>query len=227
MAFSHIPDGLRLLRSGKQVGKIVFQAKNDDEVLAIPPPRKAVKLHADATYIIVGGFGGLGQHIAKWMAQRGARTLVFLSRSGADHVDARKVLEEIATEGGKGIAYKCDICDLEQVEATMKAIATDGLPVVRGIVQAAMALAVSSQALLRLDSADHLTGFNVQTNDSQSMGTEYQNQGPWLLEYALYGTRGVRLLHYAFVSFWCCWVTWPGKLCSWYDLFPLCLCVPG
>lgn len=154
MTFSEIPDGLRLLRSGKQMGKIVFQAKDNDEVLAIPPPIKAVKLRADATYIIAGGFGGLGQHIAKWMAQRGARTLVFLSRSGADHVDAPRVLEEIATEGAKGIAYKCDICDLEQVESTMKQIATDGLPAVRGIVQAAMALAVSSYLLLQRDLTD-------------------------------------------------------------------------
>ncbi|GCB20597.1 lovastatin diketide synthase LovF [Aspergillus awamori] len=165
MTFPEIPDGLRLLHSGKQMGKIIFQAKDEDQVLAIPPPIKATKLDADATYIIAGGFGGLGQHIAKWMAQRGARTLVFLSRSGSDHLDAPRVLEEIASEGANGVAYKCDICDLEQVEATMKRMATDGLPAVRGIVQAAMALADST--------------FEQMTPNQWALSTKIKALGSW------------------------------------------------
>lgn len=143
MSFAEIPDGLRLLHSGKQIGKVVFQAKDEDEILAIPPPIKTAEFRTDATYIIAGGFGGLGQHIVKWMARQGARTLVFLSRSGADHPDAPEVLAEISKEGGVGIAYKCDICDLRQVKTIVRQIEADGLPPVRGIIQAAMVLAVS------------------------------------------------------------------------------------
>jgi hypothetical protein len=38
--------------------------------------------HADATYIIIGGLGGLGKSIVKWMISHGARNLLLLSRHG-------------------------------------------------------------------------------------------------------------------------------------------------
>jgi hypothetical protein len=40
-----------------------------------------VHLHPDATYLIVGGLGGLGLKTAEWMVSRGARHLALLGRS--------------------------------------------------------------------------------------------------------------------------------------------------
>ncbi|KAK1951932.1 KR-domain-containing protein [Colletotrichum sublineola] len=42
----------------------------------------------DASYLIVGGFGGLGRSLCLWMAARGARHLVIFSRSAAAKPDA-------------------------------------------------------------------------------------------------------------------------------------------
>ncbi|KAL1618724.1 Type I Iterative PKS [Neofusicoccum ribis] len=39
-------------------------------------------LRADASYVMAGGLGGLGQSVARWMAENGARHFVFISRSG-------------------------------------------------------------------------------------------------------------------------------------------------
>ncbi|KAF9887258.1 hypothetical protein FE257_010386 [Aspergillus nanangensis] len=140
MGFSEIADGLRSLQNGKQTGKIVCKAKDNDLVMAMPPPLQPVEFNDGVTYIIVGGFGGLGQHIAMWMVEHGARNLVFLSRSGADSLEAKKILREIHEKGAHAVGYKCDISNLQLVEQTMNDVA-DQWPPVRGVVQAAMSLA--------------------------------------------------------------------------------------
>ncbi|GAB1218627.1 hypothetical protein ATERTT37_007890 [Aspergillus terreus] len=139
--FSEIADGLRLLRGGNQMGKVVFKATGSETVMAIPPPIKPIEFLSDASYIIVGGFGGLGQHIAKWMAGNGARHLIFLSRSGGNRLEAKKLIADIEAQGANVTAYQCDISNFEQVQQVMNEITADGRPPVRGVVQAAMSLA--------------------------------------------------------------------------------------
>ena len=39
-------------------------------------------MHADGTYLITGGLGGLGLKVASWLAQQGARHLVLTGRRG-------------------------------------------------------------------------------------------------------------------------------------------------
>ncbi|OBT45611.1 Type I Iterative Polyketide synthase (PKS) [Pseudogymnoascus sp. WSF 3629] len=45
----------------------------------------------DASYLLVGGLGGLGRAIARWMMQHGAKNIIFLSRSGLDKEGARQI----------------------------------------------------------------------------------------------------------------------------------------
>ena len=117
MPFSQLPDALRLLRSGTQVGKVVIRAEDEDRVMAVPRPVTPARLSPEATYVIVGGMGGLGQFIAKWMVEQGARHLLFLSRQGAKHPDAAGVLETLnASPGVQAATYECDITDSEQVQ---------------------------------------------------------------------------------------------------------------
>ena len=47
-------------------------------------PSKVTKkiLRSDGTYLLIGGTGGLGRSMAKWMVDNGAGNVVLLSRSG-------------------------------------------------------------------------------------------------------------------------------------------------
>ena len=40
-----------------------------------------VELQANASYVVVGGFGGIGQSICLWLAEHGAKNLFVLSKS--------------------------------------------------------------------------------------------------------------------------------------------------
>lgn len=69
-----------LLQTGKHTGKVVLSVDTDEQVKVLP--RSPVpKLKPDASYLIVGGVGGLGRSITHWMVDHGARNLILLSRS--------------------------------------------------------------------------------------------------------------------------------------------------
>ncbi|KPM02590.1 fatty acid synthase-like protein 1 [Sarcoptes scabiei] len=64
------------------IGKVILQIRNENNLSrkfsAIPTTRFSPK----KCYVLVGGLGGLGLEVAHWMATRGARKLVLVSRSG-------------------------------------------------------------------------------------------------------------------------------------------------
>lgn len=97
--------------------------------------KTAVKLPSSFS----GGLGGLGRTIAQWMVDHGARSLLFLSRSGAAKESAAQLIEDLKSQGVNADAYKCDISE----ETAVKASAIESranMPPVKGIIQAAMVL---------------------------------------------------------------------------------------
>lgn len=125
---------------------------------ASPPAPPPARLCADATYAIVGGFGGLGRSMVAWMADHGAKYILCLSRSGptGDGVD---FIEEMDARGVTVVAPKCDVASQEQVSGLVAYTEQQGLPPIRGIIQSAMVIKVSLPSLslnlpMRRGSAD-------------------------------------------------------------------------
>ncbi|KAI2627830.1 hypothetical protein GGR54DRAFT_636951 [Hypoxylon sp. NC1633] len=80
---SRLEDAMRFMQKGSHIGKIVITMPNNAEDLSVQRRKTTFRLPRDASYILVGGLGGLGQAIAVWMAEAGAREIIFLSRSAA------------------------------------------------------------------------------------------------------------------------------------------------
>lgn len=97
----------------------------------------------DATYILVGCLGGLGQHYSRWMVDRGARDLTYLSRSGDATTEVRNFIAEIENRNVVVHVVKGDVTNIEDVKL---AVASSKKPV-KGVVQAALTLQVCSQPL--------------------------------------------------------------------------------
>ncbi|KAJ8131214.1 hypothetical protein O1611_g2411 [Lasiodiplodia mahajangana] len=104
---------------GTHVGKLVVTFQDPQTLVRMlpPPSRHEVRFDPTAHYIIIGGFGGLGRSIIRWMCQRGARKLAILSRRGIERsCSAAKNLISKLTEDGIGIqSFRCDISDESQV----------------------------------------------------------------------------------------------------------------
>jgi acyl transferase domain-containing protein/acyl carrier protein len=95
----------------------------------------AICVSEDATYIITGGFGALGQRVARWIIERGARTVVLTGRS-APSAAAGELIECAEFHGARIIPYRADVSQCAQVERMLAEIAAT-LPPLRGVVHAA------------------------------------------------------------------------------------------
>ncbi|CAI6083821.1 unnamed protein product [Clonostachys chloroleuca] len=98
----------REMQKGHHIGKILVSLSGDttnggnDSSINYPVGNKADHhLHLDpaATYLLIGGLGGLGRPVSVWMVQHGARHLTYLSRSAGSDPEHGKFALVLASMG--------------------------------------------------------------------------------------------------------------------------------
>ncbi|KAK5948972.1 Type I Iterative PKS [Knufia fluminis] len=127
----------RLLQSGKQIGKQVLSV-NDDDLVSVLPRTPVVKLCSDASYLVVGGLGGIGRTVCEWLIGRGARNIIVMSRS-ATAEKIRPFADEAAQRGCRVYASACDIADKQSIQTAFDDC-DKNMPPIRGVIQGAMVL---------------------------------------------------------------------------------------
>ena len=88
-----------------------------------------------AAYVITGGLGALGLHVARWMAERGARRVVLTGRSARGET-SHPALAELRARGVIVETVQCDAAVRGDVDRLMQSIQQSGAPL-KGIVHAA------------------------------------------------------------------------------------------
>lgn len=96
---------------------------------------ETARVTADATYLVVGGLGGLGLPLARWLVERGARHVVLAGRS-APTADAEAALRALAVSGAEVRVERMDVAQEADVARVLAAIAATPWPL-RGVVHAA------------------------------------------------------------------------------------------
>ncbi len=91
--------------------------------------------------MIAGGLGGLGRSAARWMASRGAKNLILLSRSGPRVEVANTFLEELRVQG---VHVEAPVCDVTSKDALASIIqqCEKTMPPIKGCIQGTMVLKV-------------------------------------------------------------------------------------
>jgi len=134
---SQLTDALRVLSKGGHIGKLVVSMQADDELQVLPA--QELVLSADATYLVAGGASGFGLMLAKWLAEKGARRLVLLSRSGYKHQGDYQIAEALKEQGVELYPMNLDITDSRAVNSVIGYI-EQHLPPLRGIIHSAAVL---------------------------------------------------------------------------------------
>ncbi|KAK4465132.1 hypothetical protein QBC42DRAFT_344189 [Cladorrhinum samala] len=130
----------RLLQTGKHTGKVVLTANPGDLIKVLARGAPKAQLRPDASYILVGGVGGIGRSIAHWMVDHGARNLILLSRSAGDATKTGSFVEELKQLGCRTLAVSCDVANAGDLAKALRRCEDEGLPPVRGVINGAMAL---------------------------------------------------------------------------------------
>lgn len=136
---SEVENAFRLMQTGKHQGKIAISWAGTGVVPVVRRPKASVTLNPNASYLLVGGFGGIGRSIAHLLVRLGARYLCFISRSGAKSAEAEVLVRELEASGVKIRVYSCDIARMEDLAETFKDY-TASMPPCKGVFQCAMAL---------------------------------------------------------------------------------------
>ena len=145
-------------------------------------------VHAEGSYLITGGTGGLGRSTAKWLVKQGARNIILASRSGAAQDNVRELIDELAKHGATIAVHKCDVADKGQLEALIKESAKT-MPPIRGVIHGVMVLRVSISihffSLSRTNSLSQDSIFEMSTYSDYNAVMRPKVQGAWNLHHCL------------------------------------------
>ena len=161
-------EGIEYIQQDTHSGSVILELRNTS---THPLPGSAVleqrcrpAFDSEASYLIVGGLGGLGRSVAVWMAMHGAQNLIFLSRSAGKRTEDMDVICELESLGCRAHLVQGSVTDKCDVERAMSIV---GIPSLKGILQMSMVLRDKAFA-------------NMEWEDWRA-ATECKIQGTWNL----------------------------------------------
>ncbi|KAJ5740229.1 Fum1p [Penicillium malachiteum] len=134
---SDISLAFRHMQQGSHMGKVVIDMR---EVATSSPKPSSLDSRSDlneilfmhdASYLLVGGLGGVGKTLAAWMVDNGARNLVFLSPSAGKSKEDQEFIEELKAQGCAVTTFAGSVSKKEDVEMAIDAC----LFPIKGVVQ--------------------------------------------------------------------------------------------
>jgi NADPH:quinone reductase-like Zn-dependent oxidoreductase len=163
--YCDMEQAFRLMQSGKHTGKLVIRARPDEKVPVVPHDEHTLHLNPNATYLLVGGLGGIGRSITDLFVAHGARNIAFVSRS-ATKSKYQQYLDDLKARGVDARTFSSDISSEEDVARMMDACSQQ-MPPIKGLVQCAMVL--------------RDTIFEKMTHEDWTTGTRVKINGTWNL----------------------------------------------
>lgn len=95
----------------------------------------------NASYVVVGGLGGCGRAILRWMANKGATNIIIPSRGGVSSQAAKDIVAELEAKTVRIITARCDASSLAELSRLLQGCAKF-MPPIKGCINAAMVLQV-------------------------------------------------------------------------------------
>ncbi|QVM05380.1 Type I Iterative PKS [Coccidioides posadasii str. Silveira] len=165
-----VSEAFRHLQTESHVGKAVLSIGSD---VMVPMLRQSPtpKFSPDASYLLVGGVGGIGCSIARWMADQGAKNVIILSRSAGRSEQAAALVDELSQVGCRVKAVSCNVSSGSGLADSLRQCQEDGLPPIRGVIQGAMVL--KDTLLERMTLVDYQTAIHPKVHGTWNLHTQF------------------------------------------------------
>ena len=144
---TQILDAFRYMQKGQHIGKIVVAMPEDPNELELTPVVQELALRPEASYLLVGGLGGLGRAISTWMVENGARSIIYLSRSAGQTDQDKAFFRELETQGCSVQAFPGSVNSLDDVKSVVEKSAAP----IAGVMHMPMVLRVSHKHFTMYD----------------------------------------------------------------------------
>ncbi|GAM41182.1 hypothetical protein TCE0_041r14117 [Talaromyces pinophilus] len=128
----------RFIQSGKNTGRTIITLDPEDTVSKFMVKRAGWRFPKSATYIIVGGLGGIGRSLIHWMFERRARYFITPTRSGIKSKAVSSFVHSLERQGAVIITTPCDASSRDELAGLLDK--HRDLPPIRGCINAAMSL---------------------------------------------------------------------------------------
>ncbi|KAL5392876.1 hypothetical protein DPSP01_000571 [Paraphaeosphaeria sporulosa] len=162
-------DAFRYMQSGQHLGKIVINMPESMQELQTQARPQEIRFSANASYLLVGGLGGLGRAVSTWMVERGARSFVYLSRSAGSTADDKTFFKELEAQGCEAVAIAGSVTSEDDVKS---AIALAEKPI-SGIIQLSMVL--RDQNFLKMNHEDWETPLSSKVHGTWNLHNAFQD----------------------------------------------------
>ena len=97
------------------------------------PPPGLPPIRSDKTYLITGGFGGLGILVGQWLARQGARHIALMGRTIPENQEGARAIEAV---GARVYPIACDVADEAALTSALSRLEQQAPPL-SGVVHAA------------------------------------------------------------------------------------------
>lgn len=125
-------EAFRFMAQAKHIGKVVISLPAETAEAAETAQTdqtSEITIHGQGTYLVTGGLGALGQQVASWLAQEGAKHLVLTGRRIPAEV---AIAHELEAKGVTVSLVAADVSDQQAVAGVMEHIKTT-LPPLKGV----------------------------------------------------------------------------------------------
>lgn len=146
-----IQDAFRFMSKALHLGKVVLN--NDIPFIEVELPPEPITVKPSATYLIIGGAGGLGAEFAHWLQKKGATEIVFISRNAVKSQAAQDIKKELQDHYCSVNCFNADVGDRKQLKSVLQHI-NASFPPIKGIIHAAMI--IQDATIANIDRATHM-----------------------------------------------------------------------
>lgn len=135
-----VEDAFRYMQKGQHIGRVGVSLqdslRNCELAMEAVGRPQTITFDSSASYLLVGGLGGLGRAISTWMVDHKARQLIYLSRSAGTVSGDEDFVNELNSMGCEVKLVQGDVTNYDDVA---RAVAAATFPL-KGVLQMSMVL---------------------------------------------------------------------------------------